>query len=106
MQNQKTLTINDIMEFFQLSRVTVYRRLRIGREGGDSGLPIPLPMGANRSHRWNAEDVRQFLESANDAPKTPPALDFESEKSRQKRHAEAMKKLGKFGIKAPKKEQE
>ena len=113
MKNPKTLTINDIMEIFKLSRVSVYRRLRIGRGGGDSGLPIPLPMGTNRSHRWNPETVQQFLESADDAPKTRPALKIESEKSErkqdaemQKRHAEAMKKLEKLGIKISQKEQD
>ena len=103
----KTLGTEDIMQIFGLSRGSIYRRLRAGREGGQSGLPPPLPTGgAKRSLRWNAESVKRFLENTNDATQTLPALEIESAKSRQKRHAEAMKKLERFGIKTTKKEQE
>ena len=104
MQNLETLTIDDIMRIFHLSRNTVYRRLREAR-AGRGGLPLPIPTGAKRSLRWNAEDVKKFLESANDQPQTSPTLKMESAKSRQKRHAEAMKKLERFGI-IPKEVQE
>ena len=97
--------VKDIMRIFGLSRPSVYRRLREAREGR-GGLPLPIPTGAKRSLRWTVESVKTFLQNANDTPPTTPIPKIESEKSRQKRHAEAMKKLERFGIKAPKKEQE
>ena len=97
--------VKDIMRIFGLSRPSIYRRLREAREGR-GGLPLPIPTGAKRSLRWTAESVKTFLQSVNDTPLTAPNPKIESEKSRQKRNAEAMKQLKRFGIKAPKKEQE
>ena len=99
MQTIETLTIDDIMKIFHLSRNSVYRRLREAR-AGRGGLPLPIPTGTKRSLRWNAEDVRNFLQSANDAPKTLPTLKIESATQRQRRHNAAMKQLERFGIKA------
>ena len=110
---ESLLTTEDMMRIFQLSQVTLYRRLRDAKAGrGDFPLPIQTG-GVKRCHRWNAEEVRKFLENANEPPQTPPALNFESEKSKrkrdakmQKRHADAMKKLEKLGVRVPKKEQD
>jgi len=99
MRDLETLTVKDLMQILKLSRVSVYRRLKEAR-AGHGGLPLPIPSEGKRSLRWNAEAVRQFLQNANDTPQTPPALEIESAKSRQKRHAEAMKQLERFGIKA------
>ena len=107
MKDFETLGTEDIMRIFGLSRVSIYRRLRAGREGGHCGLPLPLPTGgAKRSLRWNTETVKQFLENANDASQTPPEQKIESAAQRQRRHNVAMKQLERFGIKIPKKEQE
>ena len=106
MQNlNPLLTIKDIMQLFGYSRNTVYRRLREAR-AGRGGIPLPIPTGAKRSLRWNAEDVRKFLESANDTPQKSPTQEIESATQRQRRHNAAMKELERFGIKATKKEQE
>ena len=105
MNNFETLTVEDLMRIFQLSRVSIYRRLREAR-AGRGGLPLPIPTGVKRSLLWRAEDVRKFMQSADDEPQTPPTLKIESAKSRQQRHADAMKKLERFGIKVPRKEQE
>ena len=98
MQTLETLTIEDMTRIFKLSRVSIYRRLREARSGR-GGLPLPIPSGPKQMLRWNAETVRQFLHKANE-PQVTPTQKFESEKSRQKRHAEAMKNLESFGIKA------
>jgi predicted DNA-binding transcriptional regulator AlpA len=106
MQNlEPLLTIKNMMQLFGCSRNTFYRRLREAR-AGRGGLPLPIPMGAKRSLRWNAEDVRKFLESANDMTPKPPTQEIESAAQRQRRHNIAMKELERFGIKATKKEQE
>jgi len=105
MHDFETLTVEDLMQILKLSRVSVYRRLKEAR-AGRGGLPLPIPSGTKQRLRWNAETVRQFLENANDTPQTPPALKIESAKSRQKRHAEAMKQLERFGIKATQKAQD
>jgi predicted DNA-binding transcriptional regulator AlpA len=104
MKDFETLTVEDIRQIFKLSRVSIYRRLREAR-AGRGGLPLPIPTGPKQRLLWNAEDVRKFLHN-NETPQTPPTLEIESAKSRQKRHAEAMKKLERFGIKAPQKGQE
>ena len=96
---EETLTSKDIMRIFGLSKASFYRRLREAR-AGRGGLPLPISTGAKRSLRWNAATVRQFLENADGTSPTPPTLEIESAKSRQKRHAEAMKQLERFGIKA------
>ena len=98
MQTLETLTIDDMARIFRLSRVSIYRRLHEAR-AGRGGLPLPIPSGPRQRIRWNAEDVRRFLQNANE-PQVTPTQKFESAKSRQKRHAEAMKKLESFGIKA------
>ena len=103
MQELETLAIEDMMRIFRLSRISIYRRLREAR-AGRGGLPLPIPTGRKQRLRWNAETVRQFLQNANE-PQATPTLEIESAKSRQKRHAEAMKQLERFGIKAPQKEQ-
>ena len=104
MQTLETLTIEDMMRIFKLSRVSIYRRLREARaERG--GLPLPIPSGPKQRLRWDTKTVRQFLQNANE-PQVTPTQKFESEKSRQKRHAKAMKSLERFGIKAPQKVQE
>ena len=100
----ETYGVEDLMRIFNLSRVSIYRRLREAREGR-GGLPLPIPTGAKRSLRWTAESVKAFLQRANEPLPTPPVPKIESENARQKRHAEAMKKLERFGIKAPTKEQ-
>jgi len=103
MPDLETLTIDDIMRIFRLSRNSIYLRLRDAREGR-GGLPLPIPTGAKRRLRWNAETVRNFLQSAETPqPSSPPV---ESETKRATRHRVAMKKLEKFGIKIPQKEQE
>ena len=99
------LTTEDMMRIFGLSRTSMYRRLKEAK-AGRGGLPLPITTGAKRALRWNGEDVRKFLQNASDTPQPLPALEIESAKSRQKRHAEAMKKLERLGIKTPKKEQE
>ena len=95
----ETFTVEDLMRIFQLSRVSIYRRLREAR-AGRGGLPLPIPTGTKRSLRWNAEDVRKFMQSADDEPQTQPTLKIESATQRQKRHNAAMKQLERFGIKA------
>ena len=105
MQDFETLTVEDLMRIFQLSRVSIYRRLREAR-AGRGGLPLPIPSGTKQRLRWNGETVREFLQSADTMPQKPPMQKIESAKSREKRHANAMKKLEKFGIRVPKKEQE
>jgi len=96
MKDLETLTIDDIMQIFRLSRPGVYQRLRDAREGR-GGLPLPIPTGAKRRLRWNAETVRNFLQST-EMPQTssPP---IESETKRAARNRAAMKELEKFGIK-------
>jgi predicted DNA-binding transcriptional regulator AlpA len=99
MQELETLTVKDLMQILKLSRVSVYRRLNEAR-AGRGGLPLPIPTGAKRSLRWNAEDIRKFLENANDVPQMPSKQEIESAAQRQKRHNAAMKHLERFGIKA------
>ena len=91
------LAIEDIMRIFKLSRVSVQRRLQKAR-AGRGGLPLPIPSERKQSLRWCPETVRHFLQNTS-TPQTPPTLTIESEKSRQKRHAAAMKTLERFGIK-------
>jgi predicted DNA-binding transcriptional regulator AlpA len=95
------LEIRDIMRIFGYPRSTVYRRLREAR-AGRGGLPLPIPTGAKRSLRWNAEDVRKFLENTD---KAPPTQEIETATQRQRRHNAAMKTLERFGIKVPQKAQ-
>jgi predicted DNA-binding transcriptional regulator AlpA len=99
MKDIETFGTEDMMRIFGLSRTSIYRRLREAR-AGRGGLPLPIPTGAKRSLRWNAEDVEKFMQSANDQPQTSPTLEIESVSQRQKRHNAAMKKLERFGIKA------
>jgi len=105
MNEPELYSTDEICQIFKLARSSIYRRLREAR-AGRGGLPLPIPTGAKRSLRWDAESVRMFLQSANSTPQTPPTLEIESEKSRKARHAKAMQQLERFGIKAPKKEQE
>jgi hypothetical protein len=49
--------------------------------------------------------VKNFLQNADSMPQIRPTLEIESAKSRQKRHADAMKQLERFGIKVQKMEQ-
>ena len=93
------LTTEDMMRIFGLSRTSIYRRLKEAR-AGRGGLPLPIPTGTKQAIRWNAEDVKKFLENANDQPQTSPTLEIESATQRQRRHNAAMKKLERFGIKA------
>jgi hypothetical protein len=102
----ETLGVGDMERIFKLKRVSVYRRTSEAR-AGRGGFPLPIAMGgAKRNLRWNVADVRKFLQSTDDTPQTPPTLEIESAKSRQKRHVAAMKKLERFGIKVPQKAQE
>ena len=101
MPDLETFGVKDLMRIFNLTRESIYRP----REGR-GGLPLPIPTGTKRSLRWSAESVKAFLQSADSTPQMPPTLPCELEKSQQKRHAEAMKQLERFGIQATKKEQE
>ena len=101
MKELETYGVEDLMRMFGLSRPSIYRRLREAREGR-GGLPLPILTGAKRSLRWTAESVKAFLQNASEPPPTAPTPKIESENARRKRHAEAMKQLERFGIKAPK----
>ena len=101
MQDIETYGVEDLMRLFNLTRQSIYRRLREAREGR-GGLPLPIPTGAKRSLRWTVESVKAFLQSANEKPQITPMPKIESGNARGKRHAEAMKQLERFGIKAPK----
>jgi predicted DNA-binding transcriptional regulator AlpA len=101
----ETFGVKDLMRIFNLSRESIYRRLREARDGR-GGLPLPIPTGTKRSLRWDAATIRRFVQNADSTPQTPLTLPFESAKSRQKRHAKAMKQLERFGIQATNQEQE
>ena len=106
MQGFETLTVTDMMQIFQISRVSVYRKVSDGREGRQCGLPLPIPTRPKQRLRWNVETVRKFLENGDGMPlpsSTPP---FESEAKRAARNRVALRELEKFGIIIPKKGQE
>jgi predicted DNA-binding transcriptional regulator AlpA len=98
MKDLETLTVKDLMEILKLSRVSVYRRLKEAR-AGRGGLPLPIPTGTKRSLRWNTEDVRKFLQNANETHKTPPTQEIESAAKRAARNRAALHELKKLGIK-------
>jgi predicted DNA-binding transcriptional regulator AlpA len=103
MQDLETLTTEDMMQIFHLARISIYRRIREAREGRGQ-FPIPIQTGTKRRLRWNMETVRNFMQNADSPSQTSSTLKMESAKSRQTRHAEAMKKLECFGIKTAKHE--
>ena len=96
--NTETLTTEDMMRIFGLSRNSIYRRHREAREGR-GGLPLAIETGAKRGLRWSAEAVKNFLQNANRATTKHSDLDFESAAKRAARNRAALKKLEKFGIK-------
>ena len=102
MQNLETLNTKDMTQTFKMSQATLYRQLKEAREGRGN-FPLPIQTGPKRSLRWSAESVRNFLQNGNDMPQTSPTLTISSAKSRQMRHAEAMAKLERKGVKTAKK---
>ena len=99
MQELETLTVKDMMQIFQLSQVSVYRRLREAK-AGRGGLPLPIPTGAKRSLRWNLGTVQEFLENTN-GTRPMSSLPIESAAQRAARNRVALRNLEKFGIKIP-----
>ena len=103
MQELKTYTTADMTQILNLSRESVYRRVKEAREEGLSDFPLPIQTGPKKGLRWSAESVRKFLQSGNDASQTTPTLKIESGKSRQKRYLESMARLEKKGVKTARK---
>jgi transposase-like protein len=99
------LTIADIMRIFCVSQGTVYRWLDLSRQGKH---PLPLPIGdsiGNRKQkrrlRWSRESILAYLNASD-----PPTPQIESGKSRRMRHAEAMARLERKGVRTASKRQE
>jgi predicted DNA-binding transcriptional regulator AlpA len=104
MQNPETYDTEEMTQIFKKSRSTLYREIKEAR-AGRSNFPLPIQTGPKRSLRWSAESVRKFLQNGNDTPPTSPTLKIESAKSRQTRHALAMAKLERKGIKIAKRQE-
>jgi predicted DNA-binding transcriptional regulator AlpA len=105
MQKPETYDTEEMKQLFKWSPATLNRRLKEAREGRGN-FPLPIQTGPKRSLRWCAESVRKFLLNGNDAPPTFPTLKIESAKSRQTRHALAMAKLERKGVRVSKIRQE
>lgn len=94
----RTLGEEEMREIFDLSRSSLYRRLRDAREGKDAGIPLPIPMGSTRRRlRWDAETVRKFCQAQN-VPQ-PESSNVESPSKRTKRFDDAVKELEGLGVK-------
>ena len=72
----KTYRLRDICRIFDISETTAFRRLKESRESEDGILTIPLPLnlGHKRGLRWDADQVRAFIQSQaiRPPPQSPP----------------------------------
>jgi prophage regulatory protein len=57
--NDKLLTMNDLVEMFQVSRVAIYDWIE------KEGFPKPLKIG--RSARWIKKDIEVYINDKNKA---------------------------------------
>ena len=103
MQDLETYTTADMTQILKWSQRTLYRHLKEARAGRGDNFPLPIQTGPKKSLRWDAETVRKFLQNGSDAPQTSQTLKISSAKSIQIRHAEAMARLERKGVKAAKK---
>lgn len=87
------LTVGDLMVFFLVSRVTIYRWNRLAKEGKSR---FPLPVGDTKQGlRWSREAILAY-QSANNLQS---ARNIESVSQRKKRHAAACESLRRHGVK-------
>ena len=95
----KTYRISDICRIFNISESTVFRRLKEVRESDDEILTIPLPLnlGHKRGLRWDADQVRAFIQSQGIRP--PPQQSLPSSKRTQKRFNKSVATLKQRGVK-------
>ena len=105
MQDVETLTIEDMMRIFRLSRPSMYRRVREAR-AGRGGVFLPIETGGKNNLRWSAGAVKAFLQNTDNTLPKSATLEIESAAKRATRNRAALKKLEKFGIKVTKNEQE
>ena len=73
------LGIEDIMRIFNLSRVSIYRKVKEAREGNSQ---FPLPLWGKQKLRWNAADVEAFCR-----PKTVSQVQVQVNNSKQQRQS-------------------
>ena len=86
------LTIEDVMEMFDVSRPTVYRWNRLARKGR-SGFPVSIG-DVKQGLRWSREAILAYLSANN-----PQAVVVETASQRKKRHSTALKSLRAKGVK-------
>jgi len=79
----RVLLIDEVAALLRIAPVTIYRHLAQRRKGIGN---FPLPLSSGGKHRWNAEDIEQYIRSQSNS--APPNI---SNPAQSKREAKAYK---------------